>query len=219
MTQDLGLETDADNCAELLKRAADGDASARGQLLLQHRAKLERMVAIRMDARLAQRIDASDVVQEATIEADRRLSEYLANPSMDFYLWLRWLTRERLIDLHREHLDTQKRDARREQSVQIDNDRSAAALANVLVGELTSPSNALEREQNRTIVRAAISQLAPIDREILVLRHFEQMSTSQAAEVLNLSKSGAGKRHVMALRKLKGILEDTMPADASRIRG
>ncbi len=215
MSKNLGFN-DGDSHG-LVALAADGNVDARDQLLLMHRERLERMVTIRMDARLAQRVDAADIVQEATIEAAKRLPEYLAKPSMDFYLWLRWLTRERMIDLHREHLQSQKRDASREQSLGHCDDRSAAALATVLVGELTSPSNALERDQNRAIVRDAISQLTPIDREILILRHFEQMSTSQAASVLNLSKSGAGKRHVLALRRLKTILEDKMPNDVSRI--
>lgn len=218
MPQNLGLSKDA-KCNALLERAAHGDASARDELLQMHRQRLHRMVDMRMNQGLTQRIDASDVVQEATIEAARRLPEYLANPSMDFYLWLRWITRERLIEIHREHLDVQKRDVRREQSFVVADERSAVMLANVLVGELTSPSNALEREQNRAIVRDAIAELDSIDREILVLRHFEQLSTSQAAKVLNLSKSGAGKRHVLALKRLKKILEEKLPSHVSRIQG
>ena len=221
MSGNLGLDVDdARSSADLIGRASQGDSAARDELLSLHREQLLRMVTLRLDARLLQRVDASDVIQEATIEAARRLPDYLADPSMDFYLWLRWITRERLIDLHREHLETQKRDAARERSIDGEHsDRSAAALANVLVGDLTSPSNALEREQNRAAVRQAIDQLPPTDREILLLRHFEQLSTSQAAEVLGLSKSGTGKRHVLALKKLKTILQQQSPSDASKIHG
>lgn len=197
--------------SEIIVRAAGGDSAAREELLEMHRDQLTRMVATRIDKRLAQRVDASDVVQEATIEAARRLPEYLADPSMDFYLWLRWIARDQLIDMHRQHLESQKRDAGREVSIDaIHADHSAAALAGVLAGDLTSPSGAMQKTQEQAAVREAIQQLDPADREILVLRHYEQLSTRQAAEVIGMSKSGAGKRHVTALRKLKEVLNSKL---------
>lgn len=198
-------------CDELIASVLRGDATARCELLDLYRDRLRRLVALRLDARLAQRVDASDIVQDVTLAASERLDDYLSNPTMDFYVWLRWMTRDRMIDVHREHLGTLKRDASREISVDSGHDRSTTGLAEALAGELTSPSNAVERDQNRQAVRDAISQLDVDDREILLLRHFEQLSTSQSAAVLGMSKSGAAKRHVHALRRLQSILNKTLP--------
>lgn len=207
----IGLEEDS-LCAALLEQVKIGDDQARDTLLELYRERLRRMVASRMDRRLRSRVDASDIVQDATMEAADRLPDYLADPKMDFYVWLRWITRDRLIDIHREHLGTLKRHAGRDASLDAPcGDQSTGALADALLADLTSPSNVAEREQNREIVRQAITELDETDREILLLRHFEHLTTNQAAAVLGLSRSGASKRHVLALRQLRTMLKDRLP--------
>ncbi len=203
----------ARSSAELLQLAAHGDEAAREELLEKHRERLTRMVASQMDVRLARRIDASDVVQEATIEAARRLPEFMERPSVDFYVWLRWIARERLIDMRREHLGTQKRDARRELHRVSGEEHSAVELAKILVSDLTSPSGNVQRNQQRQAVRDALDRLDSKDHEILVLRHYEQLSLSQVAEVLGMSKSGVGRRHISALRQLKAALNPSFTSD------
>ena len=208
---DSGCSIEAE-CSEFLSRAQQGDLEAPDSLLQLYRERLLRMVRFRIDNRLSQRIDASDVVQEATMEAAKRLPNYLEDPSMDFYVWLRWITRDRLIDLHRQQLGTQKRGDGRDLSIDEScAEQSAVALADMLVSQLSSPSNAMERKQNHEAVRQAIQTLNSTDREILELRHFEQLSTRQAAEVLGLSKSGASKRYVLALKNLKVLLRTVLP--------
>jgi RNA polymerase sigma-70 factor (ECF subfamily) len=166
------------------------------------------MVALRMDRRLQGRVDPSDVIQEAHIEAMSRLTEYLADPSLPFFLWLRLLVGQRLAMLHRHHLGAQARDAGRE--VAIDHGRlpeaTSAALAARLLGRLTRPSEAAIRAERKLRLQAALDALDPLDREILALRHFEQLSNAEAARALGLDKSAASKRYVRALGRLKDVL-------------
>jgi RNA polymerase sigma-70 factor (ECF subfamily) len=190
--------------AELLLRVRQGDASAFEELLDMHRDRLIRMAEARMSPQLLRRVDAADVVQEALISATGRLDDFLARQDVPFFVWLRWSVRDRLIDLHRQHLKSQKRDANREVVIaSAITDASSMALTGVLIGRLTSPSQAAVREEVRTAIRAGLDTLSDIDREILLLRHFEQLSLEDCAQVLQMSKSGANKRHLNALRALR----------------
>lgn len=192
----------------LLERARHGNPSARESLLELHRERLLKMVEFRMPSKLARRADANDIVQEALIEAAKRLDEYLANGTMDFYVWLRWITKDRLTDLQRQHFGAQKRDANREVHAGSHlSGYSALQLADVLVGQLTSPSRAAAREEMRLAVQAELEDLEDDDREILILRHFEQLSLEESAQCLKISKSGANKRHLKALRELRQRLQ------------
>ncbi len=166
------------------------------------------MVALRMDPRLQGRIDPSDVVQESYIDAARRLPEYAKNPTMPFFVWLRWLTGQRLMEQHRRHLGAQARDASREVSLYHGAfpEATAADLAANVLGELSTPSKAVIRVEQIKRLQEALESLEPIDREILVLRHFEQLSNGEAAQVLDLDKSTASKRYTRALVRLKGVL-------------
>ena len=198
-------------CAELLKRAGQGDREALGQLFAQHRERLRRMVHLRMDGRLKGRLDASDVLQEAYLEFASSLSQYLRNPEAPLYLWLRFLTGRKLQALHRHHLGTRVRDAGREISLQQGAlpQASSLALAAQLLGRNTSPSEAATRAELQLRVQEALNGMEPIDREVLALRHFEQLSNSETAQVLEISEAAASRRFVRALRRLKKILEDT----------
>jgi RNA polymerase sigma-70 factor (ECF subfamily) len=167
------------------------------------------MVALRLDQRLQGRVDPSDVIQESYIDAARRLPNYAANPPMPFFLWLRYLAAQRLSEQHRRHLGAKGRDAGREISLYQGAfpEATTAHLAAHLLGRLTTPSQAAIRVEQRLRLQEALNALEPIDREILALRHFEQLSNGEAAEVLGLDKSAASKRYVRALVRLKDVLQ------------
>jgi RNA polymerase sigma-70 factor (ECF subfamily) len=192
----------------LLERAAGGDREVLGQLLERDRDRLRRMVALRLDRRLAGRIDPSDVIQEAQLEAAERLGEYLRQPTMPFFLWLRLVTGQRLLLLHRRHLGAQMRAAGRE--VSLDQpalpQATSAALAAQLMGRMTRPSEAAIRAEMKARLHEALDCMDPIDRDVLTLRHFEQLSTIETAQELGITEEAAKKRHIRALKRLKEIL-------------
>jgi RNA polymerase sigma-70 factor, ECF subfamily len=202
------MEEPTRNPPTLVDRAAKGDDQAWRDLMEEHGARLRRMVALRMDPRLQGRIDPSDVVQESYIDAARRLPDYAKNPKMPFFVWLRWLVGQRLMEQHRRHLGAQARDASREVSLYHGAfpEASAADLAANVLGEISTPSEAVMRLERIKQLQAALESLEPIDREILVLRHFEQLSNREAAEILQLDKSTASKRYTRALVRLKDTL-------------
>jgi len=192
--------------AALLARARQGDRSAIGELLGRHRERLLQMVAVRMDERLAPRIDPSDVVQEAMTDASRRLPEYLQTQPVPFYAWLRQIAWDRLIDLHRRHICADKRSVRREEPLGI-SDTSAMQLAERILASGLSPLTRLVREELHAQVRKCLARLAADDREILILRHLEQLSSAETAAVLEIGEEAAIQRHVRALRRLRRLLE------------
>lgn len=198
-----GFSFDADE-AEMMNNARTGNIDAKEALLELHRARLTKMVQFRMPTSLVRRCDPADVVQEALLEASKRLDEYLNTGTMGFYVWLRWLTNDRLTDAQRQHLGAAKRDANREvHGTSRLSERSGFQLADVLVGQLTSPSRAAAREELRAAIQDGLATLDEQDREVLILRHFEQLSLDEVAQCLQLSKSGANKRHLRALRELR----------------
>ncbi len=193
---------------ELLDQARAGQPAAVEQLLDRHRAALRRMVDLRMDGRLRRRVDASDIVQEALVEANRRLSAYLADPAMPFHLWLHQIARDRLIDAHRRHRVAGRRSLDREQPLATDpqGSMSAADLGALLADpELTPAAAATWHELERRFADA-IEQLDETDREIVLLRHFEHLGNSEAAALLNLSPPAAGMRYLRAMRRLRALL-------------
>jgi RNA polymerase sigma-70 factor (ECF subfamily) len=192
---------------ELLQRSADGDAGARDQLLGRQRDRLRRMVAARLDARLAARVDPSDVVQDVLAEAARRLPEYLRDRAVPFYPWLRQLAAQRLIDLHRQHVLARRRSVRREEPGGLPlPDESANVLAERLAASATGPSQHLAREEARARARAALDRLSPRDREVLELRHLEQLSVAETAAALGVSQAVVKTRHLRALTRLRDLL-------------
>jgi RNA polymerase sigma-70 factor (ECF subfamily) len=192
----------------LLGQAADGDGRALGELLEQHRDRLGRMVQCRLDRRLRSRLNPSDVLQDAFLEASKRLGEYVRNPEVPFFVWLRFITGQRIAQLHRYHLGTRVRDAARSMSIYpyAIPAVSSADLAARLVGRLTSPSLALRKAELRQRLFDVLNGMDDIDREILTMRHFEQLSNLEAAHVLHLSPSAASNRYMRALERLRGIL-------------
>lgn len=195
---------------QLIERARSGDAAAISEIFARHRGRLKRMVEMRLDRRLQGRIDASDVIQEAHMEVSTRLADYLNDPKLPLFLWLRLIVGERLTKLHRAHLGAQKRDAALEVSIfrEALPAASSAALAAQLLGKHTSPTQAAVRAERLLRLQEAINALDPIDREILSLRHFEELSRSEAALALGIEEAAAAKRYVRALKRLKDLLGD-----------
>jgi RNA polymerase sigma-70 factor (ECF subfamily) len=192
---------------ELLVLAGRGDRSARERLLIQHRQRLRQMIAVRIDRRLAARVDPSDVVQEALAEAAQKLSGYLRDRPLPFYPWLRRLAWERLIELYRAHILAQKRSVTREEpQVMALPDDSAMELANRLFARGSSPLAQLLRVEQRGRVQAALLRLPSRDREVLILRHLEQLSTSEMAAVMGTTEGAAKVRHLRALERFRDLL-------------
>jgi RNA polymerase sigma-70 factor (ECF subfamily) len=202
MTAQLGPNTD-----ELVRRVGEGDQAAVSQLLDRHRGRLRRMVAARLDPRLLARVDPSDVVQEALLKAAQRLPEYARERPLAFYPWLRQLAWDRLVELHQHHIRTRKRSVTREQPEPLLSDPSALLLAEQLVDSGTGPSGHLLRKELRERVRAALAGLPEQDREILVMRHVEQLKVSEIAALLRLSEGAVKMRRLRAIQKLRELLE------------
>jgi RNA polymerase sigma-70 factor (ECF subfamily) len=212
------MATNSDEIDQLLQRAAEGDKESWGALLVKYRERLRQMVALRFDQRLQGRIDASDVIQETYLEAWTRLDEYLRQPKLPFYLWLRFLARQKLVTLRRHHLGAEMRDPRREVSLDQSPspETSSAALADQLLGREPRPSEAARRAELKLRLQEALNSMDPLDREVLALRHFEQLSPAEIAQVLDLKPETARKRYFRALKKVKEILSN-MPGGMGEV--
>lgn len=185
---------------ELLQQAAQGDAQAVDDLLTRHRQRLRRMVEIRMDSRVAVRVDPSDIVQEALVDASHKLPEYLRDRPIPFYPWLRQLAWERVIQQHRRHIQAQARTVSREQQPPLP-DHSAMQLASFLVARGSSPSRQMAKKELSQQVQDVLSKLSSKSREVLVLRFLEQLSTAETAAVLKLTAEGVKSRQRRALEQ------------------
>jgi RNA polymerase sigma-70 factor, ECF subfamily len=195
--------------ADLLRRARAGDQQAVAALFDRYRDRLRKMVRLRLDRRISGRIDASDVLQDAYLDVARRFPEYAAAPAVPFYVWVRALAGQRLVDLHRRHLGAQMRDAGQEVSLYRGAlpAASSASLAQQLLAGLTSPTQAAVRAEMQVRLQEALNSMDPIDREVVVLRHFEELTNVEAADVLGIETSAASKRYIRAIRRLKAILD------------
>src|SRR5262245_28354613 len=203
-------DNDSGEFTRLLDRVRKGDGAARGELFAVYRDRLRRMVDLRLDRRLTGRVDPSDVVQDGYTDALAKLPGYLADPKLPMYLWLRLVVGERLAKVHRTHLGAQMRNAALEVSIYRDAlpAASSAALAAQLLGKFTSPTQAAVRAERMLRVQEAVNALDPIDREIIALRSFEELSRAEAAAVLGIEESAAAKRYVRAVKRLKDALGD-----------
>ncbi|MEX2171957.1 MAG: sigma-70 family RNA polymerase sigma factor [Pirellulales bacterium] len=194
---------------QLLDSVRGGDADAVNRLLGRHRDAVRRMIDLRMDPVLERRVDASDVVQEVLVEANRRLNDYLADPVMPFHLWLRQMAKDRLIDAHRRHRVAARRSMDREQplATAVKSEESTLDLvAQLQDRQLTPAAAATWRELQRRFEQAC-GQLDPQDQEIVIMRHFEKLDNSEVAQALGLSAQAASMRHLRAMRRLRKFLD------------
>jgi len=207
-----------DDTKRLLDDAKTGDASAVDRLLGEFREPLRQVINLRLDPVLARRVDASDIVQDVLIEANQRLTDYLKNPAMPFHLWLRHLAQDRIIDTHRRHRQAQRRSIDKEQPVQRPawaDDSSVQLVAQLVDGEQTPASAAIHQELQRRL-NDALAQLDEADREVILMRHHEQLSNQEVAAALGLTEAAASMRYLRALRKLRTVLvpgEDAKAAE------
>ena len=201
--------SDARSNDDLLEAAQKGDERALAVLVERHRERLERMVRLRMDRRLQGRVDPADVVQDAYLAVRAKFVQYKAD-SLPFFLWLRLEVGQKLVDLHRFHLGAQMRNAGQEVALhrgalpQV----TSMSLAEHLLGKLTSASRAVMRAELKIRVQEALNSMDSHDREVLILRHFEELSNSETAQVLRIKPSAAVNRYVRALKRLKAVFED-----------
>jgi RNA polymerase sigma-70 factor, ECF subfamily len=197
----------AQNTELLLDRATSGDPMARRDLLEHYRDYLRRMVAARLDRRLAPRIDASDVVQETLAEAAQRLDEYLSDPPLPFFGWLRVLAGEHVREAHRKHLFAKGRSVVRESRTPELNDHSMLSLAHQLASNDTSPSNSLMRDEQLEWVKSGLAALPARDREVLVMRYVEALSSAEISQALGTTEAAAKNRLYRALMRLREQME------------
>ena len=206
MSDDPLHHTNVDDLAELRR---DGRLAA-ARLFEQYRPRLERMIEFRLDRRLYGRVDADDILQDAYLEIERRLPDYLANPEANFFIWSRGLVLQSLIAAHRAHFVVHKRSVARE--VRFTHDDASAsgsavvALVNRLVGDFTSPSGAVMRDESVQALTSALESMDEIDREVLAMRHFEQLTNAETAAILGLQSTAASNRYIRALERLRYIL-------------
>jgi RNA polymerase sigma-70 factor (ECF subfamily) len=212
------MDNSSTDTSLLIERARAGDRDAVNAIFARYRDRLRRMVDLRLDRRLRARIDASDVIQEAYVDIVSRLQEYLRDPRVPLFLWLRLVVGDRLTKLHRHHLGTRMRDAGLEVSLYRGAlpAASSAALAAQLLGKHTSPTEAAVRAERLLRLQEALNTLEPMDREILSLRHFEELSCAESAQELGIPKATAAKRYIRALKRLKAILA-TLPGGLESI--
>jgi RNA polymerase sigma-70 factor, ECF subfamily len=199
---------DSDEIAHLLRQAADGDEQSWRALLTRDEGRLRRMIILRLDQRAQGRVAPSDVLQETYVQAWKLLAEYLRDPQMPFFLWLRGIAGNKLREAHRHHLGAQKRDAGREVSIYRGTlpEATSAALANQLLGRHTRPSEAAVRAEVKLRLQEALNSMDPTDREVLVLRHFEQLTPAEIAQELGIKEKAASMRYLRAIKRLKEIL-------------
>ncbi len=202
---------DAPQTEELLNRVRDGDGEAINQLLDRHREALRRLVAQRMDPVLRRRVDASDIVQDVMVEANRRLKNYLNDPVMPFHLWLRHMAKDRLIDAHRRHRVAKRRSLDREQPLVAAGppDRSTVELAGQLCDPELTPAAAAAWQETLRRFQAAVENLDETDREVVLMRHFEKLSNQEIAQALDISGAAASMRYLRAVRRLRSLLGES----------
>jgi RNA polymerase sigma-70 factor (ECF subfamily) len=207
---ELSSVNDGSENADLIRRASEGDQLALNQLFDTHRERLQRMIRLRIDRRIQGRLDSSDVLQEAYIDVFRNLPKYVNAPSTSFFIWLRNIVGLKLAEVHRQHLGTQKRDAKREVSIY----RGAlpavnsVSMAAQLLGQLTTPSQIAVKTEMRLRLQEVLDSMDEVDREIIALRHFERLNSQETADVLQMSKSGASSRYIRAMKRLKEELSE-----------
>ncbi|MDP7020523.1 MAG: sigma-70 family RNA polymerase sigma factor [Pirellulaceae bacterium] len=194
----------------LAQRLIAGDKDALADAFSEYRDRLWRMVRFRLDSRLMNRVDPDDILQESFMAAATRLDHFAKqNGEVSAFVWLRQIVAQTMIDVHRRHIGAQMRDANRDVSMhgQAYPQATSISLAAQLVGRMTSPSHVAMREELSTELEEAIQSMEPIDQEVLALRHFEELSNREVAEVLGIQQKAASIRYIRAIARLKDVLQ------------
>ncbi len=209
-TMTKSIWPDGDVTSELLVGARDGVSTAIDELLDRHRDSLRRMIQLRLDQRILQRVDVSDVIQDVLVEASRRLTDYMANPVIPFHLWIRQIAKDRIIDAHRRHRVSAKRSIDREQPQPGKSpDQSTMELANQFRDNALTPAAAATQRELAQQIEGAVHQLRDPDREIILMRHYEQLNNQEIAQSLGLTEPAASMRYLRALKRLREIIESS----------
>ena len=192
----MPIVNDSSHTQDLLNRIGRDDGSALGQLLEYQRNYLRRLVDLRMQDDLRGRVDPSDVVQETLLVVSRKVDDFVERRPTSFRLWIRRKALERLVEMSRKH-HAGKRSVRREVTL---SNASSMAVARHFLGN--SPSHALQQQEMANCARQAIQTLSEIDREVLLLRHVEELTNTEVAELLEISPDTASRRYGRAIRRL-----------------
>jgi RNA polymerase sigma-70 factor (ECF subfamily) len=201
------MSTNSPETQRLLDQAQRGETAAVDQLLDQHRTSLRRMIDLRLDPALGRRVDASDIVQDVLLEASKRLADYVKNPAMPFHLWLRHIAKDHIIDMHRKHRLAQRRSIDKEQSIRPAlADQSSMDLAAQFIDQELTPASAAIRQELQRRLEGAVAEMDEDDREMILMRHFEQLSNQEVATELGLSEAAASMRYLRAIRRLRTLL-------------
>jgi RNA polymerase sigma-70 factor (ECF subfamily) len=196
--------------SQVVERVRSGDAGALATFFAEQRERLRRLIAFRMDPRLRGRVDAEDVLQEAYLDAAKRIRHFNGDSIASLFIWLRLVAQQTLIDTHRRHLGAQVRDVNREVSLRArgGSDATSVSMAANLIAQLTTPTQAARKIELAERLAGVLNQMDAIDREVLALRHFEELSNQEVAEELDIQPKAASIRYVRALRRLRSILGD-----------
>ena len=203
------LQADTD----FIARAKEEPSAVLAEVFNQNRDRLAQIVGFRLDQRLKARLDVDDILQEAFCDAETRFASFISNPAVSPFVWIRSIVNQTMIDLHRKHFGAAKRSVNREVNFQ-NAAPTSMSIAYYMIANNSSPSRALMREEAAEQLQAKIEELDPIDREIIALRHYEELSNSEVAEVMEITKANASVRYIRALKKLKKIMEDESESDA-----
>lgn len=189
-----------------VSKLRSGGPEAVAELFSQYREQLEHMIGFRMDSRLRGRIDPADVLQEAYLQVAQRVNSYIESPAVSFYVWMRQITYQTLIDQHRLHFRT-KRGLGQEVRRRREHSGTTYSIAGMLIGANTTPGRAAEREEEKEHLHVALESMEEVDREVLALRHFEALPNKQVAEILGISITAASNRYVRAMTRLGEIMQ------------
>jgi RNA polymerase sigma-70 factor (ECF subfamily) len=207
-----GAEAAMDEENEEIRRQVEclrrGDDAALEPLFSSYRSRLRRMVELRLDARLRGRVSPSDVLQEVYIDALKRVPHYRADPDVPFFIWLRTVTLQRLVQVHRQHLAAGIRNAAREVPMARVASREASVdMIAAFIADQMSPSMTAQRGETLEQLRVALEGLDATDRQVLALRHFDELTNNEVAAFLDIQPAAASKRYVRALERLRDALE------------
>jgi RNA polymerase sigma-70 factor (ECF subfamily) len=203
------MPDEAEKESKLISQLDGGDNAVLAELFSHYRERLKRIVRFRLDHRLAGRVSESDVIQESYLSASKRVDHYRGREDMPFFVWLRLIINQQLADLHRQHLQAEMRDVRKEVSLERPaiSPHTSMAMAAQLVGNATSASRAFSRVERISKLEETLNQMEPIDREVIALRHFEELTNSEVAKVLGIDEQASSKRYVRAMKRMKEIVK------------